>query len=327
MVGRSRRRNWDLIFVMLTDILIDRFPERAAKSDWTELDRRFFVQSAKILGRMFTSEPEWERSGSSMFEAQRRLEESYQAIHDQLCEELGIDHLADPFYWYGGKQHRKPFGTICVEFLTAEYNEPFGPFTFIAERLSLIELGFRHHLEFLANQNATLAERVAKVDEIDRARASPIAQLRLGPDGNYLKKENLAFNQHYEGAVSEFNMRLRRAGYRLHLHNGYIQYSDDDLTVDAIHQPFWSLVADPIWASVDEQMKEAIAARDRGDRTATLHAFSALESVVKIVSGIKGWTTGEEKGASQFVNHLQSSKNGKSSMIGRGECSKACSAV
>ena len=296
---------------MLTDILIDRFPEQAIKHDWTELDRRFLVQSTKILERMFISEPEWQRNGSAMFEAQRRVETSYHYIHDLLCEELGIDHLADPFYWYDRKQHRKPYAAICVEFLTASYNEPFGPFTFIAQRLSLIELGFRHHLAFVTDQNTSLTERIAKVDEIDTASASPTALFRLGPNGDYLRKENLALNKHYEDAVAEFNTRLRRAGYKLNLHNGYIQYSDDELTNDAIHEPFWALVADPIWASVDEEMMEAIAARDRNDRTATLHAFSALESVIKVISGIKGWTTGEEKGASHFVNHLQSKKNGK----------------
>lgn len=296
---------------MLTDILIDRFPEQAAKSDWTELDRRLMVQASRILDRLFVSEPEWQRNGWGMFEGQQRRETTYQAIHDQLCEELGIDHLVEPFYWHDRKQIRKSYSTLCIEFLTADYNETFGPLTFIAERLSLIELGFRHHLAFVAYQNATLAERVAKIDEVDAASASPIAQLRLGPDGDYLQKENVALNEHCYVAVAEFNARLRRAGYKLHLHNGYIQYSDDDLTTEAIHEPFWNLVADPVWSSVDEQMKEAIDAQVRGDRTSTLHAFSALESVVKIISGIKGWTTGSEKGAAHFVNNLQSKQHGK----------------
>lgn len=295
---------------MLTDILIDRLPEGALRAEWTEYDRRLMVQATKILERLFLSEPDWPQPGGANYEAQHRLETTYRIIHDRLCEELGIDHLVNPTYWYDAKLQPKSYASICVEFLTTEFEAAFETFHFIGERLSLIELGFRQHYDFLRSQNDSLAERVAKIDAVDPATASPIALLRLGPDGKYLEKQNAVLNKHYQDAVAEFNTRLRRAGYKLHYHNGYIQLSDDELTTDLIQEPFWKLVAAEKWASVDQQMKEAIDAKDRGDRTATLHAFSALESVVKIISDAKQWTRGTEKGASHYVDNLVSKKNG-----------------
>lgn len=295
---------------MLTDVLIDRFPEKAAKGEWTELDRRLMVQAAKILERLLISKPEWQQTGNAMYEDQMRVVTSFAAIHEKLCDELGVDHLANPVYLDDGRMHQKPHSAICIEFLTAEFDPRIGAAAFIAERLSLIELGFRHHLEFIAGRNAVLEAQQTKEQARENQPIPPTVAIRLGPDAASTERDNERFTLHYQDAVREFNTRLRRAGYLLNYHNGYLQLSDDELSTASIHEPFWTLVADPLWASVDEQMKEAIDARDRGDRTATFHAFSALESVIKVISAQRQWTRGTEKGASHFVDNLVSRKNG-----------------
>ncbi|MVA26877.1 hypothetical protein V6582_14855 [Agrobacterium vitis] len=57
-------------------------------------------------------------------------------------------------------------------------------------------------------------------------------------------------------------------------------------------------------------MKEAIDCRDTGDRMAAFHAVCALESCIKIISNIKGWTRGNEGGANDYLNNLESKNNG-----------------
>ena len=44
-------------------------------------------------------------------------------------------------------------------------------------------------------------------------------------------------------------------------------------------------------------------------RTLPSIAGKALESTIKIICADKGWTTGAEKGASDFLNHLESNAN------------------
>jgi hypothetical protein len=67
-------------------------------------------------------------------------------------------------------------------------------------------------------------------------------------------------------------------------------------------------VADPKWANVDTDMKEAIDRRDTGGRDPAWYAARALESTIKIISAEKGWTHGGEKGPHNFVDNLASKK-------------------
>jgi hypothetical protein len=57
-------------------------------------------------------------------------------------------------------------------------------------------------------------------------------------------------------------------------------------------------------------MHEALDRRDNGAGDAALHACRALESAIKIVSNEKGWTTGHEKGAQNFIENLVKERNG-----------------
>ena len=96
----------------------------------------------------------------------------------------------------------------------------------------------------------------------------------------------------------------------LHYHNGLIQFAEDPLAQAEIAQPFWDVVKAPQWANVDRDIKEAIDRRDNNGRDPGGYAMRALESTLKIISDLKGWTTGNEKGASGFIDNLQSKRNG-----------------
>jgi hypothetical protein len=133
----------------------------------------------------------------------------------------------------------------------------------------------------------------------------------FGPTSeDYVRNENLLLNQKFEAAVHELNDRLRIAHYPLNYHNGFIQFADDAVTADQIQKPFWELVRDPKWLNADQLMKEAIDKRDRGDRDAVSPAMQSLETTIKIISDEKGWTTGKEKGAANYVDNLVAERGG-----------------
>jgi hypothetical protein len=76
------------------------------------------------------------------------------------------------------------------------------------------------------------------------------------------------------------------------------------LTLEQVEKPFWGLVSGEDWKNVDFEMKDAIDRRDTGVRDPSLYAAKALESTIKIISGQKGWTTGKEKGAHNYIENL-----------------------
>jgi hypothetical protein len=112
-------------------------------------------------------------------------------------------------------------------------------------------------------------------------------------------------------ATEELNVRLQQNGTGLIYNNGFLHIADDQLTAHRIAKPFWDVVADAKWATVDQEMKEAFDRLDHGQPDAFTHATKALESTVKIISDEKGWTTGNEKGAANFIDDLVSARNGR----------------
>ena len=112
-------------------------------------------------------------------------------------------------------------------------------------------------------------------------------------------------------AIVELNFRMREAQLPFHFHNGMLQLADDTLTTKQIAEPFWEIVHNTKWSNVDMDMKEAVDRRDIGERDAVLYALKALESTIKIISGEKGWTRGNEKGAANYIDNLVSAAHGQ----------------
>jgi hypothetical protein len=112
-------------------------------------------------------------------------------------------------------------------------------------------------------------------------------------------------------SVDELNLRFKEATAPFTYHNGYIQLIEDPLTDQEIEKPFWKLLSDPKWKNVDYEMKEALDRRDAGKEDAVTYALQALESTIKIISDEKGWTTGREAGASNYIDNLGNRKNGR----------------
>ena len=116
-------------------------------------------------------------------------------------------------------------------------------------------------------------------------------------------------SQSFAAAIEEINARFRQADLPFHYHNGLIQLTDDELIDEQLSEPFWDVVGDSKWKNVDEGVKASIDKRDSGDGQAAFDALKALESAIKIISDDKGFSSGQEKGAANYIDNLGSRKN------------------
>jgi len=122
--------------------------------------------------------------------------------------------------------------------------------------------------------------------------------------------------------VKELNERLRIARFPYRYHAGVFQPADDDLSESEIETPFWTVIANSMWKSVDDEMKDAFDTRENDGVDPAFHAAKALESTIKIISDQKGWTTGNEKGAANYIDNLVSQKNGRFLEVWEGDLLK-----
>ncbi|MCX5846685.1 MAG: hypothetical protein NTW12_10095 [Deltaproteobacteria bacterium] len=203
--------------------------------------------------------------------------------HKKLAREIGLVSLGP------GSTDDEICGLLIFERYNL-WNDRHGEGDyFIKLRISLIELIFRE-LESFAESMQTQKKGLFSPTNI-AAYTSLSAAL--------------------SSAISELNSRFRTCGFPLHYHNGYIQFSNDQVIAQEIEEPFWALLKDQKWKNVDIDMKEAIHRRDIKGRDAALYAFKALESTIKIISDEKGFTSGKEKGAASYIDNLVSKSNGR----------------
>jgi hypothetical protein len=203
-----------------------------------------------------------------------------------LSRELGLQSLNEYSVRVIGDTEPK----TCYLFLSQPFHEfnswHRGPDYFCKTRLSLLELLFREAEALMAKGYMPRPSGLETVD--GRIVRNAMAE-----------------------AINELKARLRANRTGLDYTNGLLHMASDQLTTQRIAEPFWEIVKDQKWASVDLEMKEAFDHLDHGQRDAAAHAAMALESTIKIISDEKGWTTGNEKGAANYIDHLVSAKNGR----------------
>jgi AbiJ N-terminal domain 4 len=258
---------------MITDLFFNRYSARPLMmSEGVPADvQRFFTQAAQIFF-------------NEVAPALDLDQKFFQHAHDAFVRELGAGRLG-----------MGPYHEVCFRFLTERYdlwNDAHGtPDIFLKLRLSLTELLFRQ------------AEGIVLASSNVVPRGVTLASRLPG----HLAPHN---RDTYKKALEELNRRFREASMPLEYHNGFIQFVQDRLTQQQTAAPFWDLLQDPKWANVDMDIKEAIDRCDNHGRDAALYAMKALESTLKIISDEKGWTTGKEKGASNYIDNLVSKAHG-----------------
>jgi hypothetical protein len=290
---------------VLTDIFARRYANAPLWRAYTDTEATLLLQAFRLVerqvlplqkpGRIYAAEQAWTR------------------IHDRLADELGLEALAQRSDGWG---HHFPIDQVCKAFMTEAPRHGGNVDKLIKERLSFIELAFRAREEEVRANTAGLPERIVQALRGEAQRAAQLKKLDgrdhvvsrdvvAGP----LIAETDEVSAEFRSAVDELNARFRQADTRLNYHNGFIQIGGDEVVAREMEKPFWNLVSDPKWKNVDTDMKEAIDLRDSAGRDPAFYAARALESTIKIISDEKKWTHGSEKGASNYIDNLGSSKN------------------
>lgn len=289
---------------MLTDIFAHRYAQPLMWETFYEEQRRLLVQGWQLLNDVCPYYVDGKEN--------KHGKDFWTRIHDLLARELGLTELSPPYTGFYNKQdpwqgfhHTKV--QMCERWMLVPFDGKVSADRFVKERLSLVEIGFRQHENFVAGLNAKLAENIAAAEIFDKTFKG--SGLRVpGNSADGVRATNLSLNAKFQTAVTELNARFRQAGCKLHYHNGFIQISEDQTVAEKVETPFWKLVAEPRWGNVDHDMKEAIDLRDTGGRDPALYAARSLESTIKIISGEKQLTKGNEKGAANYIDNLMGAK-------------------
>jgi hypothetical protein len=240
-----------------------------------------------IFGQRYLNDMKFDRNGAENIIGPLLVQAYYvffedlqQQFHfdDRFFREVALTTLQEARFG-----QRMTEQAICTAYLTKPFKpdrEWFGtPDYYCKTRLSMMELLFRAAEERVRRLTAELSGNISV----------PIPGWQ-----NIVSK-----------AVAELNERLRMWRTGLVYHNGLLHRAGDEQSDQRIAKPFWEIVADPKWAVVDGEMKEAVDRLDHGQEDAFTHACDALESTMKITSGDKGWTTGTEKGAVAYITNLR----------------------
>jgi hypothetical protein len=165
-----------------------------------------------------------------------RLPDSFfRKLNQKLAREVALPALS-----YASMMQAQ----ICRSFMATPYHgfdeTQRNPDYYCKTRLSMLELLFRE------------AEAHVQTNVL-----GPIAALSRKNAANVAVKKKL------DQAIEELNGRLQ---YRTRFiySNGLLHLADDQLTAGRLAKPFWDIVADPKWAVVDREMKEAFDRLDNG---------------------------------------------------------------
>ena len=301
---------------MLTDIFARRYQDVPLWENFDESARRLLVQGFRIVSEQLF--PYYEKG-----KVRPGALELWDGLNKKLAMELGLKDLSARAYSYTYPHLGKPTSTsgtyptvtVCENFVCAAYDESVPADQFVKERLSFMEIAFRNKGEEVALLNSNPDNKTSQSKQQLLNDIRSWADYSLAPHGMSNAERPIwraqvirDQNQAYMASCDELNTRMRQAGVNLNYHNGFIQISSDETIGDQIEHPFWTIVSEPRWKSVDRDMKEAIDRRDSTGRDSALYAAKALESAIKIISEEKGLTSGKETGAKNYLDNLRSNE-------------------
>jgi hypothetical protein len=290
---------------MLTDIFARRYADYPIWTQYTENEPRLLQQCIGVAKDVLP----YYRYDGKVTETQKA---KWNSIHDRLARELGLRELWQRYFttttngvtW----NHTAEWVTMCEYFVTAQYvpQAHVSVDRYMKDRLSLIELVMRERQDEINEMNRTLEQRIKEA--ISQA---VLRGLRIpGNPAGGVRAQDAAANTAFNNSVDELNVRFQQAGVPLRYHNGFIQVAKDEQIEKQVAKPFWEAIAEPKWANVATDMNEALDRRDIGAGDAAWYACKALESAIKIISDLKGWSTGNEKGAHNYIDNLVKERNG-----------------
>lgn len=190
-----------------------------------------------------------------------------------------------------------------------------------AQRVAAMELGKRSLFQM---QDAMLSYQTCYADDclayLTNERAPPEERATFL---EYLLMFCFRHLQHrwppVEAAINRF---LQASSLRLAYRDLNFCPVDASLIENEIHEPFWELIEDRQWANVRDDMRQAFTQRDIGGPDPAFYAARALESAIKVISNLNGWSTGGEKGAANYIDNLVSQRSGRFIEVWEGDALK-----
>lgn len=287
---------------MLVDMFSRRYEGHQLRDGIEQRDTRLLMQAFRILADDLRP---YYRDGK-----EDALNVAFwTSLHNDIAREYGLKSLSPRMFSYVSKLYgvdqvqTTTFAlvTVCENWLTVENRTV--PDIYIKNRLSLIELGFRR-----------VGEEISRLDIdpiVKRSRRTSLRRAALGFSdlSDVVHQIRRRKEEEFRAAVDELNARFRQARYPLHYHNGFLQLITDELVQQQVEEPFWNLVSDAEWKNVDLDMKEALDLRDSDGKDPAFYAARSLESAIKIISDKKKWTSGRERGASNYIDNLAKKSN------------------
>ena len=226
----------------------------------------------------------------------------------KLCNELGLENLNKSEYKepsYGYEDYR-----VFKNFI---YDESVN----LLSKLSLFEIIFRDTEKHLLNEICFAKDNIPKYKEQLKEIEEKILKenIRYHNEGREKLEKILPLLEEKEKILIEMkdviNQRLGLSNIGLSYRNGFFQFESDEILEEKIEKPFWNLLANPKYKNVETDILEALNRYDKSDRDSAFYAAKALESMIKIVCEEKKLVTGRERGAGDFISHLNSKGNGK----------------
>ena len=150
---------------MLTDIFARRYEQPSMWETFYEEHRRLLVQGCQLLNDLCPYSANGKESEHG--------KDFWTRIHDLLARELGLKELSPRYWGFHNKQDQwqsSPYTTaqMCETWMLQAFDGKTSADRFIKERLSLVEIGFRQHENFVAGLNAKLADNITTAEKLDQ---------------------------------------------------------------------------------------------------------------------------------------------------------------
>jgi hypothetical protein len=150
---------------MLTDIFARRYEQPRMWETFSEEPRRLLAQGCQLLNDVCPYYVDGKENEHGR--------DFWTQIHDLLARELGRKELSPQHWGFYNKQNlwqggRHTTVQMCETWMLEPFDGKISADRFIKERLSLVEIGFRQHENFVAGLNAKLADNITIAELFDQ---------------------------------------------------------------------------------------------------------------------------------------------------------------
>lgn len=112
----------------------------------------------------------------------------------------------------------------------------------------------------------------------------------------------------FQQIVEELNYRFKEAKLGFYYRNKVISPYNDRLSNQSIYEPYWEIMKDEKYHAIDKDIRLAFQRFNSNENDAAFYAMKALESCIKIISDKLNVSTGQERGANNYLDNLYCKK-------------------